>query len=365
MRHRLLRFSRDGLVLATTDGASHVTLWDVRSGQEMLKLHGDREESFIVELAFAKDDRRLFGIGSENSSTGERQARIWEWDATYDESLRQKHLPREYVAPQKQPAALNLYFTAEHERYGREVWRNNGTTSGTSLLRDIRPGPAGSDAHGFVEIDGIVYFVADDGSTGKELWRTDGTACGTQLVNAIAIWGKRIIIGAYRDNLEASASGLAYVYSVEDGSLLHMIRHELNHPAPAEEDFFGSAVAVSGEWIAVAAYSADVGAKDSGVVYVFHAATGALHQALKNPNPTVGAHFGRSIAIAGERLVDLNAYAQKSPRRAVKRDAGFAAAPGRTRRNTRGGDSRLNRPPPIAHRRSANESNSQQLGLFS
>lgn len=50
------------------------------------------------------------------------------------------------------------------------------------LVRDISPGPAGSDASQFVVLDGIAYFRANDGAHGYELWRSDGTTAGTHLV---------------------------------------------------------------------------------------------------------------------------------------------------------------------------------------
>ncbi|HEV2905949.1 MAG TPA: hypothetical protein VGZ50_01315, partial [Actinomycetota bacterium] len=34
-----------------------------------------------------------------------------------------------------------LLFTADHPKFGEELWRSNGTKPGTRLLKDIDPGP--------------------------------------------------------------------------------------------------------------------------------------------------------------------------------------------------------------------------------
>ncbi len=67
---------------------------------------------------------------------------------------------------------------------GTELWRTDGTTAGTSLIKDLNPGAASATPGAPVRAGSYWYFAADDGTTGVELWRTDGTASGTiQLKN--------------------------------------------------------------------------------------------------------------------------------------------------------------------------------------
>ncbi|WP_019505636.1 ELWxxDGT repeat protein [Pleurocapsa sp. PCC 7319] len=81
-----------------------------------------------------------------------------------------------------------LYFTADDGENGNELWVSDGTTEGTQLLVDIRPGSSsygnayGSYASSFAEFNGKLYFTANDGENGNELWVSDGTTEGTQLV---------------------------------------------------------------------------------------------------------------------------------------------------------------------------------------
>jgi ELWxxDGT repeat protein len=83
------------------------------------------------------------------------------------------------------PLAGGLAFTADDGVHGVELWFTDGTPAGTRLVRDIRPGAAGSNPHGLTAAGGRVFFAADDGAHGDELWVSDGTADGTRLVQDI------------------------------------------------------------------------------------------------------------------------------------------------------------------------------------
>jgi ELWxxDGT repeat protein len=82
-----------------------------------------------------------------------------------------------------------LYFTADDGVHGNELFVSDGTTEGTQLLADLRPG---DDNYGYsydsypdnlVEYNGKLYFTADDGVHGNdELFVSDGTTEGTQLL---------------------------------------------------------------------------------------------------------------------------------------------------------------------------------------
>lgn len=72
---------------------------------------------------------------------------------------------------------------------GRELYRTDGTANGTVLVKDIRAG-ANSSSPRAVGLFGPAgqekaLLLADDGSTGEELWVTDGTSNGTTLLRDI------------------------------------------------------------------------------------------------------------------------------------------------------------------------------------
>lgn len=74
------------------------------------------------------------------------------------------------------------YFTGTDLTNDRELWRTDGTSAGTSIVRDINPGPYWSSPYKFTDLNGTLYFFATEETTGIELWRSNGTASGTYLV---------------------------------------------------------------------------------------------------------------------------------------------------------------------------------------
>jgi len=79
-----------------------------------------------------------------------------------------------------------LYFVADDGVSGAELWRSDGTASGTFRVRDINPGVQGSDASFLTPVGNTLYFQAYDATNGTELWKSDGTQAGTVLVRNIS-----------------------------------------------------------------------------------------------------------------------------------------------------------------------------------
>jgi len=73
-------------------------------------------------------------------------------------------------------------FVANDGVHGRELWFTDGTAAGTRMVRDLVPGAKGMFdlSYAFITTLGdYAYFVAFDEEHGNELWRTDGTESGT------------------------------------------------------------------------------------------------------------------------------------------------------------------------------------------
>src|ERR687897_80625 len=79
-----------------------------------------------------------------------------------------------------------IYFQATTVKYGDELWKSDGTEKGTKLVKDIVPGPGVSDPEDIVSTaPRTTFFRAWDKKHGEELWKTDGTEKGTKLVKDI------------------------------------------------------------------------------------------------------------------------------------------------------------------------------------
>jgi ELWxxDGT repeat protein len=78
-----------------------------------------------------------------------------------------------------------LLLWIEDAQTGRELWASDGSESGASLVRDVNPGPDGSDPWNLASFGSAALMSASDGVHGAELWRTDGTPAGTFLVKDI------------------------------------------------------------------------------------------------------------------------------------------------------------------------------------
>ena len=78
-----------------------------------------------------------------------------------------------------------LYFRAYDVTNGYELWKSDGTSSGTVMVKDINSGSSSSFPYDLTAVGNTLYFQANDGTNGEELWKSDGTASGTVMVKDI------------------------------------------------------------------------------------------------------------------------------------------------------------------------------------
>jgi ELWxxDGT repeat protein len=107
-----------------------------------------------------------------------------------------------------------VYFAGDDRVHGRELWRTDGTPAGTVLVKDINPTGsafAGNSGPALVRVGTDWYFDADDGVHGVELWKTDGSTAGTVLVKDINPTGGS-------DPWDLTALGNTLIFVANDGT---------------------------------------------------------------------------------------------------------------------------------------------------
>jgi uncharacterized repeat protein (TIGR01451 family) len=123
---------------------------------------------------------------------------------------------------------------------------------------------------------------------------------------AVAVSGSTAVVGAHLATEGAfNDAGTAYVF-LRNGVSSWARQQKIAHPAPAANEFFGNAVAISGDTLAVSAIMDDeVSAANAGAVYIFTRTsnTWTLQQRVIASDPLVDGGFGRSVALEGNTLL--------------------------------------------------------------
>jgi imidazolonepropionase-like amidohydrolase len=265
---------------APYSGAAYI--FDAQTGEQLTK---------IVPADGAQDD--LFGtaIGIENGVVavgafrdddhGVDSGSVYLFDALTREQLA-KLLPVERAAGDWFGA--ELAFEDGLIAVGAPRDDDNGDDSGSAYVFDARTGSP------------VAWIIPDDGAPGD--W----------FGSAIDIDADLVAVGAYRADAGVVDSGAAYLFDPQTGAQ----SAKLLPADPAENDFFGGAVAVDGGLAAIAAYSDDDNGPQSGSVYCFDAATGSQLDKIVPDDGATADIFGGSLALR-QGLLAVGAWRANDP----------------------------------------------------
>jgi hypothetical protein len=123
---------------------------------------------------------------------------------------------------------------------------------------------------------------------------------------SLAVFGNRAVVGADTDDLPGDSNsqtnnqGRVWVFDRLTGQTVFTLENPNPQKPPPQflSDWFGSNVAADEHAIVVGARFDDTsGIEDSGAVYVFDSATGALRHTLFSPHPGRLGLFGWSVAV--------------------------------------------------------------------
>ena len=191
---------------------------------------------------------------------------------------------------------------AADDKFGRSV-AISGDYAVVGALLDDDAG-AGSGSAYIFKRDGTAWAEQD------KITARDGAA-GDQFSYSVAISGDYVIVGARGDDDAGSWSGSAYIFKRDGTEWTEQAK--ITASDGAENDLFGTSVAISGDYVIVGAYCDDYAGSQSGSVYIFKRdGTAWTEQAkITASDGTEGDCFGISVAISGDYAV-VGAYADGS-----------------------------------------------------
>ena len=153
-----------------------------------------------------------------------------------------------------QLAKITASDAAGNDYFGQSVAVGSGRIVVGALYDNI-----GSNTN-----QGSAYIFDLDGNQLSKITASDGAA-GDLFGQSVAVGSGRIVVGAYGDDDNGSASGSAYIYDL-DGNEVGIITASDG----AANDYFGYSVAIGSGRIVVGAAFNDIGSNDNqGSVYIY------------------------------------------------------------------------------------------------
>jgi len=179
------------LYFSATGNGSNAELWvtdGTANGTTLVKDINPGPDSSSVQLMTPFDGKIFF-----NALSGTLGQELWSTDGTANGTVLVKDIDPTMCGSygcSGHPVDFRvfgsrLYFQASDSVSGAELWSTDGTTNGTTLVKDIKTGANGAYPGGLTVVGDKLLFSADDGTNGTELWSSDGTSGGTSLLKDI------------------------------------------------------------------------------------------------------------------------------------------------------------------------------------
>jgi len=215
--------SINGILFFEGDDGTNNGLWKsdgTFSGTEMVK-------DSIVLIKYATVAGNILYFSAYH--TGTTRTELWRSDGTYLGTYPVVPSSNANVCCGLQPQNIvfkngTVFFSGIGENLsGRELWKSDGTPSGTSMVLDINGGTASSNPERLTIVPGIgslgysLFFTAYNSTNGRELWKSDGSGANTVMVKDIYIGPESSSIDSLVFNDEFTHHNGFLYFSANDG----------------------------------------------------------------------------------------------------------------------------------------------------
>ncbi|MDW8224208.1 MAG: hypothetical protein RMJ82_14790 [Gemmatales bacterium] len=190
---RLLTTFGGNIYFVANDGSHGAELWKTdgtHGGTQLVRdLVPGSDSGQILETALVGGSYFYFTLWHES-----RGFELWKTDGTSGGTVMLRNFGTGPLSAELIAHLTNvngtLYFSAVTNEHGRELWKSDGSSAGTVLVRDILSGPSSSIPNpgpgiNMANYQGTLFFPANNGGSGVELFKSDGTSSGTVLVKDI------------------------------------------------------------------------------------------------------------------------------------------------------------------------------------
>ena len=169
--------------------SSGYRLWTTNGtgiGTKVIPAAWDNVNASIITMLAGND---LFYVIDYNNNTGEEE--VWRSDGTTEGTYLVKPDIPPFYSTNAVVVGNVLYFTSDDffGLYGDELYKSEGTVASTGIVKDIFPGSNGSFPSQLFNFNGKIYFTAYDAQApyGYVLWTSDGTEAGTKIVKPVLV----------------------------------------------------------------------------------------------------------------------------------------------------------------------------------
>jgi trimeric autotransporter adhesin len=159
-----------GTAIYRTDG----TTGGLRRVTEII----NRDLYYVINYNVADNGLVFYTLGKR--TTGEQE--LWRSNGTPAGTFMLTSNLSYFFANYVEVIGNMVFFIGGDFNTGYELWKSDGTVAGTRLVKDINPGPNGSDPYSLFVYNKTLYFGAFDGQSinfHRSLWKSDGSEKGT------------------------------------------------------------------------------------------------------------------------------------------------------------------------------------------